>query len=451
MDRRRLAVTLITAVLALVAACGGEQQVLPTATPEAETKTKTQVQTVSTLEPQTQTLMLRLTSPEFNLVTGSDRVSVAGVTSPDATLSVNGHLVFPDVRGRFSISLDRPEAENPWVIEVVATSIIGESESRLRPVIFSRQSGSGKSGIFGTVSAVAPSEITLLTDSGPVTLSIGAATMVRIHGWESPSVSNIDLGTPAAVLTDGSRAVSVQAVPSRPLRTRHFSGLVAGRGLGGSVTLRDDSGRQVTANAANGVDAVVVGELVTAVLEQDLATGELTVTALDGASESARRLFAALDLNLSSEESLAQDNLSALRWRLTEHSASHLSNLIAMDTGPLAAAKQLYSPALTKHRAGKTSADVTGMVTLLNSATGQIMVQPEQGGPVTVRVGQTTPVALFGERIRSGQLDLASRVTIIGSCRSFAAMRSALSSTCVAASSLRTTGSGSTRTLTSLG
>ena len=412
MDRKRLAVALITAVLTLLAACGGEQKVLPAATPETVTKA------FPDLEPQTQALMLRLTSPEMNLVTGSDRVSVSGVTSPDATLSVNGRLALPDAQGRFSISLERPEAGNPLAIEVIATSITGESESRVRPVIFSGKSRSGRSGIFGTVTAVAPSEITLRTGSGPVTLSIDAATIIRIHGWGSPSVSNIALGTPAAVLTEGPRAVSVLAVPSRPVRTRHFTGLVAGPGPGKNLTLRDDSGRTVTANIMEGVGAVTVGELVTAVLEQDLATGNLTVTAIDGAAESARRLFAALDLNLSSEEpggssgSGGQDNLSALRWRLTEHSAAHLSNLIALDAGSLAAAQQLYSPVLTRHRAGKPSADVTGMVTLMNSATGQITVQPEQGRPVTVRVGETTPVALFGERVRSGQLDLASRVTV---------------------------------------
>ena len=414
MDRKRLAAALTMAVLALMAACGGgEQQAPPAATPDAVVKS------FPDLEPQTLALMLRLTAPEIDLVTSLDRVSVSGVTSPDATLSVNGRLALPDAQGRFSISLERPGTGGPmapFVIEVIATSIAGETESRVRPVIFISESESSRSGTFGVLTAVTPSEITLQTGSGPVTLAVDAATQVRSHGWESPSVSNIAVGTRLAVLADGQRAVAVLAVPSRPVLTRHLTGLVTVEAEGGSLTLRDGYGRQITAAAGGGLATAAVGELVTVVLEQDLATGDLTATAVDGATEGARRLFAALDLYLTGEGAGegadAQDDLSALRWRLTEHSVSHLSNLAALDAAPLATAIQLYGPVLAKHRAGKPSAEVTGMVTLMDSVTGQITVQPNQGRPVTVRVGRDVPVALFGERVRSGQLDLASRVTV---------------------------------------
>ena len=100
MNRQRLASALIAVVLALVAACGGEELPVPTATPTPETKS------VRHIGPQSQALMLRLSSPETNLVTDLDRVSVTGITAPDATLSVNGRLVFPDTEGRFSIEID---------------------------------------------------------------------------------------------------------------------------------------------------------------------------------------------------------------------------------------------------------------------------------------------------------------------------------------------------------
>ena len=107
MIQQKLAIALLMAVLALLAACGGGEQVLPTATPEAETKF------VPDLEPQSQSLMLRLTSPDVNLVTDSDLVSVSGVASPDATVSVNGRLALPDAQGRFSINLGRPKSGKP--------------------------------------------------------------------------------------------------------------------------------------------------------------------------------------------------------------------------------------------------------------------------------------------------------------------------------------------------
>ena len=80
MNRQRLALILITVVLGLAAACGSDVQVVPTATPTTQTKP------VQRVEPQSQALMLRLASPEINLVTGLGQISVSGVTSPDATL-----------------------------------------------------------------------------------------------------------------------------------------------------------------------------------------------------------------------------------------------------------------------------------------------------------------------------------------------------------------------------
>ena len=391
----------MAAALALTVACSGDAPDTPasvTISPDPENPA---------VIAQTQNLLLRVDSPETSLVTGSDQVTISGIASPDATLSVNGRLALPDDQGRFSISLQKSDAENPLSIEIIATSLTGETESLVRSVIFSIGQG-----YYGAVTSVAESEITVNTDAGPVSFLIDSSTAARIAGWESASVPDIALGTAAAALTEGDKVVSILALSNRPVKTRHFTGMVLSSETGETLTLQDNTGKQVTATAAVDISGLTFQELVTAVLEQDLASGALTVTAVDRASESARRLFAALELSLALDGSLASDNLSALRWRLAEHSAGHLSILSALDAGSLAAAKQLYSQVLTKHRAGKPSADITGMVTSMNSATRQITVQLEQGGPVTVRIAETTPVALFGERVRSGQLDLASRVSV---------------------------------------
>jgi hypothetical protein len=69
-------------------------------------------------------------------VVTSGSVKVAGLTSPDATVSVNGILVTPDSQGRFTIDLPISLQENPMSIEVIATSVAGERRSVVRTVIF---------------------------------------------------------------------------------------------------------------------------------------------------------------------------------------------------------------------------------------------------------------------------------------------------------------------------
>ena len=70
------------------------------------------------------------------MIVASDTVTVAGLTSPDATLSVNGDLVTPDADGSFSIEVYISPEENPLAIEIIATSITGDQQSVVRTVIF---------------------------------------------------------------------------------------------------------------------------------------------------------------------------------------------------------------------------------------------------------------------------------------------------------------------------
>ena len=423
---------MITVVLGLAAACGGDVQVVPTATPT------TQVKSVQRVEPQSQALMLRLASPEINLVTGLDRISVSGVASPDATLSVNGRLALPDAEGNFSVDVELSDTHNPMVIEVVATAITGETESQVRPVIFSadpsgsgRPVRSGKSGLFGTVTSATPSELTVQTPSGPVSLSIDDSTTVSIHGWKSPSVTNIARGALVAVMADGPHAESALAVVSRPVRTRHFTGVVTGSELAGpnsagSLTMRDGSGREITAittvSSFDGTDSAPPGEVVTAVIEQDLSTGNLTVTDIDRALDGADRLNEALALNQGIDSPEASANMTALRWRLAEHGVRNLSLLVNSQPNrgrqdAIDKADDAYTKSFSEHHVGAPSADVTGLVASIATSLGTgttrlITVKPASGQPVMVKLSNTTPVAIFGERIKSGQLDLASRITV---------------------------------------
>jgi len=427
MNRQRLASALIAVVLALAAACGGEELPVPTATPKAEAKS------VRNIGPQSQALMLRLSSPETNLVTELDRISVTGITAPDATLSVNGRLALPDTEGRFSVDVDLSGFIGPMVIEVVATSVAGETETLVRPVIFLDRPDI--SGVFGTVTSATPSKLNLQTDSGPIIFTIDSDTAVAVHGWASPTVSDIAQGALVAVMADGPHAKSVLAIVGRPVRTRHFTGIVTGLEPSdsirpGSITLQDGSGLQITAITDSSLEDPTVGEVVTAVLEQDLSSGSLTVTAIDRALTGAQRLYDALALNQEIGSADASANLTALRWRLAEHGVRNLSMLVNGQSfegsqDAMSNANDTYARFFAEHNIGAPSADVTGLVKSIatSMATGAgpgestgsmrlVTIQPESGQAVMVKLSDTTPVALFGERIKSGQLDLASRITV---------------------------------------
>ena len=63
-------------------------------------------------------------------------VRVSGLTSPDATVSVNGILSEPDPQGRFTVDLHLSLENNPLSIEVISTSLAGEQRSVVRTVIY---------------------------------------------------------------------------------------------------------------------------------------------------------------------------------------------------------------------------------------------------------------------------------------------------------------------------
>ena len=86
--------------------------------------------------PQTAALQLEVTFPPEDMVVDKDIITVTGISSPDATVSINGRLAIPDAEGHFSLELIIFPDDNPLAIEVIATSIAGEELSLVRTVIF---------------------------------------------------------------------------------------------------------------------------------------------------------------------------------------------------------------------------------------------------------------------------------------------------------------------------
>tara|TARA_Y100001001_G_C7829709_1_gene246564 strand:- start:195 stop:464 length:270 start_codon:yes stop_codon:yes gene_type:complete len=86
--------------------------------------------------PQSAALDLDVTFPPEDMIVDSETITVTGIASPDATVSINGNLAIPDADGRFSLELIISPDENPLAIEVIATSVAGEELSLVRTVIF---------------------------------------------------------------------------------------------------------------------------------------------------------------------------------------------------------------------------------------------------------------------------------------------------------------------------
>ena len=86
--------------------------------------------------PQTAALQLEVTFPPEDMVVDKDVITVTGISSPAATVSINGRPAIPNAEGLFSLELTISPDDNPLAIEVIATSVAGEELSLVRTVIF---------------------------------------------------------------------------------------------------------------------------------------------------------------------------------------------------------------------------------------------------------------------------------------------------------------------------
>ena len=222
-------------------------------------------------------------------------------------------------------------------------------------------------GLFGRIMVVTEdhpravageTDITLDTKSGPVEFTATVATRVRIPGFEAASVDDLTAGDPVAVLLAGGRAVSILVRTELPVRTRHFIGVVTSVDEDGSIVLQSREGELIITLTLGDLQGIQSGELVTAVIEQDPASGGLAVTGLDRASASLERIASALEL---AERSEAASNIEGLQQRLIGNSTHHLTTMkeISQNTVPalgrrvrqeLEAAQEAYTSALSPVR-----------------------------------------------------------------------------------------------------
>jgi uncharacterized protein YfaP (DUF2135 family) len=79
-------------------------------------------------------LSLKVTNPQDESIVYAFETVVAGVTSPDAVVSVNGMLVDVDAEGKFSTTVSLEEGPNS--IEVIASDYEGHKASQILTVIY---------------------------------------------------------------------------------------------------------------------------------------------------------------------------------------------------------------------------------------------------------------------------------------------------------------------------
>ena len=286
---------------------------------------------------------------------------------------------------------------------------------------------SPQTGIFGEIMGITgdhpravagETDITLNTPNGPVEITANPGTVIRVPGLESPSVEDIPLGSTVAVLAANGQAASILVKPDQPVRSRHFTGIVTGVAEDGTVEIQDAEGRKISAPSTGDPSVLKPGNLVTAVLEQDLSTGSLVITGLDRALDNLKRIEAALDL---AEKAQAAGKLSALRQRLKENGNRHLTLaqdvLAGTDSSrqdqfqeQLAGAQSAYAQGMFRFGAGKPSATVAGIVTSIDLERKLMTVQPSRLPPVQIIIDGATAIKFQGRDIPFSQLDLANRV-----------------------------------------
>lgn len=277
-------------------------------------------------------------------------------------------------------------------------------------------------GVFGVVSEIAQApdgtRLNLDTRDGLVTIAATSETTVRVPGRESASVGDVAIGDSVAVLALGGDARSILIKPDRPVRSSHFVGVVTRVEEDGTVSIVDDRGNQISAAAVGGVSGLRPGELVTAILNRDLDTDALSITGLEGAIENLDRIQAALD---GAQQSTVRATLETLKTRLANNSARHLtilqevaqrvsSTVESVILEELGEAVEAYAPVLARFDAGNPSAEVSGVIGVIDSERRQLTIERPDLEPVDLPIVMDTSIQVLGRDIGFGALSVGDRV-----------------------------------------
>lgn len=294
---------------------------------------------------------------------------------------------------------------NPFSVEVIASSLTGEKSSVVLTQIAAGDPLQPESQrLFGTISRISgdhpravagETDIVLSTAAGPADLTATTFTTVRIPGLESASVDSLLEGDQVAVLASQGRIISILVEDTQPFRTAHFTGIVTSTDSeAGIISIRSLQGESITASWLAQPTGLIPGKLVTAVLEQDLASGGLVITGLDTAQASLDRLMSAME---QAQTAGATTEFEDLKQQLISNSARQLTvlkeaserlepSLQGRALQELASSLESNRAVLARFEAGGPQSDVTGIVTSIDLDRRVITVEDRGSSPVDVSI-----------------------------------------------------------------
>ncbi len=131
----RIAITLVTVLLlVLIGACAPVPKEITPAPEEVTPAPEDITPPEEVTPPPTPEFFLTVTQPADDSIISTDKVEVRGRTSPDAVVSINGELVEVDEEGNFTMMVVLEEGPN--IIEVIASDLEGNQESRTLVIMY---------------------------------------------------------------------------------------------------------------------------------------------------------------------------------------------------------------------------------------------------------------------------------------------------------------------------
>ncbi len=283
-----------------------------------------------------------------------------------------------------------------------------------------------RQGLFGMVgniliSPIGPTVIALITREGDMELLATLETAISIPGRETVAIEDISVGDFLVVLAkigdQGLEGEKILVKPTRPIRTTHVTGVVV-ESVGERLVIVDGEGHQLTISLGTEAKAASPGETVTAVVEQDLASGSLFTQGIEPADRNMQRLQEAIE-RASSQG--ATQNLKNLKARLVDSTTAHLTILqrvLQQVPAPAQAAlnsalqrsTKAYQNVLTTFGLDRPSVRLAGVVEVVGPVQRLALLAPEVGEPVELLITDDTRLLLRGKRVGLEQLQVGHRI-----------------------------------------
>ena len=379
---------------------------------------------------------------------------------------------------RSPIRISRAQVAAAGLITLIFTAACGDNELKVSPTITALDQPTSTPAVVAMptptpspVTPIPPTPVAIplttalkLELASPKQTTLGGSSTTLVSGFTSPDATlsvngrlamadpegkfSVEVDVPAenklfsieviaTSISGGRRAVLLRPVgeawvtSGTPLRTSHFVGVVTAAEKQGLITLRDYQGHQITGTLGPDLAVPKIGEVITAIMSQDVSTGTLQITGLDPALSLVSRTESALE---QARLLRATNNLAALKDRLQNNSARHLTMLLEMaaraDPGTRPAiesafrtAVPVYSSIMSRYNAGIPAADISGIITAIDRQHQKLTIKPSAYQPMELAVGADTSVQVEGQKSSLDSLKEFWRVNARYSLDSRTAMR----------------------------